>query len=159
MSVNVNERAALAGIDPRARGRPPKQPPADAARQIEDLAADGWSIVGIAWKLGATKKVFYRWMEENESLSEAFQAGRERERHTLHNRLYRAAMEEEGKGSVIAAMFLLKARHGYREGDQGEQANRISVTINMPGALSRDDYLKTVTNDDTELHALSAPIA
>jgi hypothetical protein len=37
-------------------------------------------------------------------------------------------------------MFLLKARHGYREGDQQEQANKVSVTFNLPGAMTAEQY-------------------
>lgn len=49
------------------------------------------------------------------------------------------------KGIVIAAMFLLKARHGYREGDQGETANRVSITFALPGAMKPEQF--TVEND------------
>lgn len=127
-------------------GRPRKPPPADAARHIQSFAADGFSVVGIAEKFGVSCDVFRRWVSDSPQLREALDRGREKERHTLHNRLYRIAVEsDDEKAASIAAMFLLKARHGYKEGDPGEQANRVSVTFYLPGALSREDFMKTVS--------------
>src|SRR5690242_1021292 len=101
------------------RGRPLKMPPANAAERIAALAAKGHSIIGIARGLNTSQDTLYRWMEEDPTLAEALAHGRESERLVLHNVLYRAAR----KGNIVAAMFLLKARHGYREGDQSEVAN------------------------------------
>lgn len=129
-------------------GQPRKEPPADAAHHIRAFAADGFSIVGISEKFGVDRKTLERWLTDFPELREAFDRGREKERHTLHNRLYRIAMEgDDEKAASIAAMFLLKARHGYKEGDPGDQANRVSVTFNLPGALSREDFMKTVIHE------------
>ena len=70
-------------------------------------------------------------------LKAAFDQGRERERHSLHNMLYVQATE---KNNSTAAMFLLKARHGYREGDQNETGNRVQITFALPGAMSMEDF-------------------
>ena len=96
-------------------GRKFKEPPWNAADVIETLAADGWSMLGIARKLGICRDTLRRWIEENPALNEAIQTGREKERWELHNSLFRAATE---RGNVIAAMFLLKARHKYFEYDR-----------------------------------------
>lgn len=140
-------------------GRPRKEPPPDAAQRIEDLTADGRGIVGVAAKLGTTREVLRRWMTDDTTLQEAFDLGRERERYELHKMIHRDAMD--GEKPNVNAMFLLKARHGYREGDQGESGARISVTVNLPGALPRDEYMKTVTNDGnrTEVHTIPAATA
>jgi len=126
-------------------GRPRKQPPPDAALKIHELAAEGRPIVGIASKLGTTREVLNRWMKESPDLKDAFDAGREAERHELHQILLRDA--RDGEKPNINAMFLLKARHGYREGDPGEQPSRVNITFNIPAALSREEYLKTVVKD------------
>lgn len=120
-------------------GRKKKPPPPNIADHVRDLAADGFSIVGIAQRLGTSKDTFSRWLDERPELREAFDQGRETERHALHNLLYRQAVE---KGNATAAMFLLKARHGYREGDQSEQGNRVQITFALPGALSMQDFQK-----------------
>lgn len=118
-------------------GAKPKLPPRDAADQIRALAADGFTIVGVAARLGVSKNTFSGWLERDPALQEAFDSGREQERYSLHNLLYRQAMEQ---GNATAAMFLLKARHGYREGDQSDQAGRVNVTIAMPGAMTLQQF-------------------
>jgi hypothetical protein len=37
-------------------------------------------------------------------------------------------------------MFLLKSRHGYREGDQSETANRVSITFALPSAMKAEEF-------------------
>lgn len=118
-------------------GRKPINPPANAAEQILALASDGFSVIGVAQRMGVGKDTFGRWLDDDPALKEAFDQGREAERHALHNLLYRQAMEH---GNATAAMFLLKARHGYREGDQSEQGNRVNVTIALPGAMTLQQF-------------------
>ena len=118
-------------------GRPRKQPPVNAESTIRELSANGHAIIGIAHQLGTSVDTFKRWLDENAKLKEAFDRGREQERHTLHNMLFKQATE---KGNATAAMFLLKARHGYREGDQNESGNRVSISFTLPGAMSLQDF-------------------
>lgn len=120
----------------RRAGRKPTKPPADARQLIVDLAADGWSIVGIAHRLGVDPKTFNLWLEREPSLQEAIDLGREEERRTLHNVIYRRAVE---KGDATAAIMLLNSRHGYRS-DHGDQPNRVSVTIALPGAMTLQQF-------------------
>lgn len=118
-------------------GRKLKDPPAGAAERIQELAADGFSLRGVAAGLVTSADTLRRWMTEDPELQEAFDRGREVERHALHNLLFKQATE---KGNVAAAMFLLKSRHGYREGDQGDFGNRVNITFNLPAALPLADY-------------------
>lgn len=118
-------------------GRKPLAPPPNAADLIRDIAADGFSIIGVAQRLGVGKDAFNRWLDDYPELRDAFDEGRENERHALHNLLYRQAMEQ---GNATAAMFLLKSRHGYKEGDQSAQGNRVNVTIALPGAMSLQQF-------------------
>ena len=121
----------------KRQGRKPVAPPADAAERICALAADGFSKVGVAASLGVGMDQLTAWMDPEPVLQEAFDQGRETERRTLHNKLYRLAME---KDNASAAMFLLKARHGYREGDQSDQAGRVTVNIALPGAMTLEQF-------------------
>jgi hypothetical protein len=115
-----------------ATGRPPKLPPPDAAQRIRELASEGHTVVGIANMLGTSANVLRRWLNEDPELKEQFELGRERERHALTDMLYRKAMG----GDTIAAMFLLKARHGYKEGEQHDSGGgRVNITFQLPGAL------------------------
>jgi lambda repressor-like predicted transcriptional regulator len=130
----------------KKRGRAPKVPPANAARRIAALAASGHSVIGIARGLGTSPDTLRRWLDEDPALAEALAHGREAERLTLHNALYRAAR----KGNIIAAMFLLKARHGYREGDQGWH---LGVAVNSYVDNSRD-YVITQESQVNDVTAL-----
>ena len=112
--------------------------PVNTADRIRALASDGFSIVGVAASLGVGKDQLSAWMERDPALQEAFDQGRENERRALHNKLYRLAME---KDNAPAAMFLLKARHGYREGDQSDQGGRVNVTIALPGAMALQQFM------------------
>jgi hypothetical protein len=134
-------------------GRAPKVPPANAAGRIAALAATGHSIVGIARALGTSQDTLYRWMEEDTALAEALAHGREAERYTLHNMLYRSAK----KGNIVAAMFLLKARHSYKEGDQSETANKVSINFTLPAAMTPEQF--TVIEHETRTENLPLPAA
>ena len=115
---------------------PKKHPPAQGAAEIRTLAATGFSKRGIASHFGVSFDTLEIWLEESEDMREQFAAGREDERHALHNALYKKAMHGDGP----SAMFLLKSRHGYREGDQSEQGNKVSITFNLPGAMTAEQY-------------------
>jgi hypothetical protein len=88
--------------------------------------------VGIAARLDVHPETLRKWREEFPELQDAYEVGREAERHTLHSLLAKQA----SKGNTTAAIFLLKAAHGYREGDQSDQAGRVNVTIALPGAMT-----------------------
>jgi hypothetical protein len=119
-------------------------PPDGAADDIRLLASTGFSKIGIAEHFGVSLSTLNRWLDDDDALQDAFTFGRDAERYTLHNALYRKACN----GDSVAAMFLLKSRHGYREGDQQDQANKVSITFNLPGAVSADEY-KVINGSDT----------
>ncbi len=120
--------------------RPKKQPPKGVIEKIKQLSAEGHALTGIAERFNIAIPTLSRWFDEHEGIREAFDQGREKERHTLHNTLYVAATQG---GNASAAMFLLKARHGYREGDQGEQANRVSIVFQIPAAMPMASFIES----------------
>lgn len=103
---------------------------------MRDLAADGWSVIGIAFKLGIDRKTFEGWLERDTELKDAMALGREQEHHVLYNMLLRAAVE---KGNITAALAILNARHGWRT-DQSDQGARVNVTIALPGAMTLQQF-------------------
>ncbi|UNU74052.1 hypothetical protein LU293_03940 [Moraxella nasovis] len=123
-----------------------KQPTAQHIKLIEQMTAKGHSIPNIAKACNISKSLFYVWREKFPEVEQALELGREKERQDLHNMLYTQAME---KGNITAAIFLLKARHGYKEYDQTDQANKVAITFNLPApAQNMDDYLKVVSQGD-----------
>jgi hypothetical protein len=140
---------------PQKTGRPKKEPPPGAADKVKELASEGHSTVGIAERFNVSVDTFNRWTDEDPELKFALDKGREKERYTLHNSLYMAATEG---GNASAAMFLLKSRHGYREGDQSEQGNRVSITFALPGAMPLNDF-KVIQNDSPDNSTKQLPAA
>ncbi|WP_263355272.1 helix-turn-helix domain-containing protein [Acidicapsa acidisoli] len=96
-------------------GAPRKHPPAGAAATIEQMAAQGHAIVGIAKHFGVSRETFKRWCDEDEAIQEAFEIGRETERQALHALVVQSAVMN--KPANVNAFFILKSRHGYREND------------------------------------------
>lgn len=107
---------------------------------VEQLAAAGGSMKSIRHALKVSEDVFKRWLADSPDIAEAFDKGREAERVALHQKLYDMAINN-AKGNMVAAMFLLKSRHGYREGEQGDAGSRVNITLNMPAAKPLDQYL------------------
>lgn len=121
-----------------------KAPPKDARDLILGAAAGGANKRGVALALGTSFETFSRWLADDPELQTAFDKGREIERQTLHNVLYKTATEGSGKDKLLAAMFLLKSRHGYREGEQEQQGNRVQITFNLPGAKKPEEFVEEV---------------
>lgn len=124
-------------------GFPPMQPPPNAAVRIAALAAAGHNVVGIARAMNVSEGTLRRWMEESPSVADAFVQGKDAERHMLHSGLVKSAK----RGNIVAAMFLLKSRHGYREGDQSDAANKVSITFALPGAVKPEDFFKVIEHE------------
>lgn len=125
-------------------GRPRKQIPANAEQIIRAAAAEGRGKVGVALALGIDPELLRNWFDERPDLRLAFEAGREDERFALHSKLRRMAED----GHVVAALFLLKAAHGYVEGDRETETNRVTINFALPGALRPDQY--TIDNEPAD---------
>lgn len=133
--------------DKKCEGRPRKLAPLDAANVIRNATAAGASKIGTAMALAVSVDVLNRWLGEDTALAEAFAEGRERERQTLHSVLYTAATKTDpDRDSLIAAMFLLKARHQYQEGQQENQSNRVIINFTLPGPMKPEQF--TIENHD-----------
>lgn len=63
------------------------------------------------------------------------------------------------KGNPIMVMFLLKTRHGYREGEVVQQGNRLNITFNLPGARKLEPVTIETDGTDTRAERLPAPRA
>lgn len=126
-------------------GAPRKNPPANAAVEIERLAAQGFANIGIAMHFKVSKETLKRWLDDYPDLQEAFEQGREVERQRLHAAVFSAAMA--GKGANVNAFFLLKARFGYVEADQK------SVNVNVGVAVAQNVLVVKDHGSDAEWQA------
>lgn len=135
--------------DKLTEGRPRKLAPPDAADVIRKVCATGSNKRGVAMALGCDITVLDRWMDEAPELKQAFDEGREKERQTLHNIVYETAISGSGKDSLLAAFYLLNSKHGYVSGQQESQANRVSVTFNIPAAQPLEQFM-VLENDPTD---------
>src|SRR5690242_12148930 len=94
----------------RPTGRPRKTLPANGLDVIRRLASNGCNEVAIAAALKMDVSAWRRIREEDPEARAAWQEARAIEENKLAGKLFEAAMN----GNVTAAIFLLKARHGYR---------------------------------------------
>lgn len=123
-------------------GRPKKVVPADKLLMIQELAARGVSEKSIAAACGVhDNQVFSRIKREQPEVQEALDRGRAVEHDKLVGVLFDAATKD---GNIVAAMFLLKSRHGYKEGEAMQGQGGVTVNITLPGAMSPDEYAKRV---------------
>jgi transposase len=122
--------------------RPEKQPSPDAAQLITLAAAKYPKMKLVARKAGVSVDTFRRWLKEHRELAEAFEAGKADHEMSLIDTLDRDA--KDGEKPNINAIVLGKVFHGWREGDQGEQPSRINITFNLPGAMTREHFEKSV---------------
>ena len=112
-------------------------PPKAAADIVLKLTSKGCSEVTIAKGLGISRKTWEIWRDEYPEITAAWEEGRGLEHDKLFSVLFNAATEDK---NIVAAMFLLKTRHGYRENADFTVQNKVSVTFEVPGALKPDIY-------------------
>jgi len=122
--------------------RPPKLPPKNAIAIIQELGSRGCSEKSIAYALGTSADTWRRWKEDYPEILEAFEQARAVEHDSLVGVLYDKAMG----GDSIAAMFLLKSRHGYRDGGVTIEDNRnVKIGIMLPQSLNPEQYQQIIS--------------
>jgi len=108
---------------------------------VEELAARGVSVATIARALGFGKDAFRAVRNRQPEVEEALDLGRSREHDKLVALLHRQAEE----GQYVPAMFLLKTRFGYREGEPFEANVNVSVNtggvVVVPQKMSMEEFL------------------
>ncbi|PBS11940.1 hypothetical protein CMZ82_12445 [Lysobacteraceae bacterium NML93-0792] len=100
----------------------------------------------MARRLGVGVATLKQWMDDDDRLRAAYDEGIEEEHQFLI-----AALKKQIDKSPTPAIFLLKTRHGYVEGDRAEQANRVQLTFNIPAAPTREEWLQARVIDPEKL--------
>jgi len=91
--------------------------------------------------------VFYRWLKENPELAEAREAQLGVEEKELIDMLW----EDAKNGSAVAKIFLLKARHHYRDNSPVADQTAVQVNITLPGAVRLAEYKAQIATAHPEL--------
>lgn len=107
---------------------------------IEAMARDGFSMVSIAKALRIDQVTLRQIRRRDPAVQEALDLGLAANERELVNLL----MQQARDGQVVPAIFLLKAKHGFREGEHREPPVP-NITINLPGAMKPEDYMKSIT--------------
>lgn len=124
-----NLPARLVPPEPGAGGRSHWRVTPLGLALVEELAGRGVHVATIARALGMSKDAFRSCRDRQPEVDDAYHAGLAREHDALVGNLRTAADE----GNIVANIFLLKARHQYREGEALE-AN-LNVSLNTGGVL------------------------
>ena len=77
---------------------------------IEQLASDGVSLGSIAKILGIGERSFSRLRKDHDEIAEAVEVGRSE----LETEMVGVLTSAARKGSIVAAMFILKSVRGYK---------------------------------------------
>jgi len=128
----------------RPTGRPKRQPPANAIEIIKSIASRGCSEKTICATFGLSWETWVRWREEFPEIKEAYDQARAVEHDSLVGVLFDKAL----KGDIVAAMFLLKCRHNYRDGGITIEDNRnVKIGIMLPQSLNADQYQQIINSN------------
>lgn len=114
------------------------KPPRGTPAKVSEWAATGASMRVCARRLGVSEKVFREWIEHHRAVREAWEEGIAAEHAFLYGRLMKLAAD----GNPTAAIFLLKARHGYRENAPVESPSRLNIQITLPAAAPKDEWVQ-----------------
>ncbi len=102
----------------------------------------------IARALGTTVKTLKRILDDDPELADAVEAAREAEEAELRDCLMRNAKA----GSDVAALFLLKSRHGYRDRDEGKgvQVGEGGGVLLVPAQVPLDEWSAAVARQQAQ---------
>lgn len=115
---------------------------------VRFYADGGLGLATICERIGMTREQFSKAMRRQPEVAEILAQGKANEEFELKECLMNMAR----RGNVVAAIFMLKARHGWNDREQqGEVVNqKLQIVINAP--LSPEDYKKLQENNITPLH-------
>jgi hypothetical protein len=99
----------------------------DQRRAVSQALLDHYPRNQVAKALGVSVKTLRRLIDEDPELADAADAAREQEEADLRDALMASAL----KGDTVAALFLLKSRHGYVDRPDG----RLKVESGGHGVL------------------------
>ncbi len=109
-------------------------------QMVEELAARGCHVTTIAAALGMSRDGWMSCRKRQPEVEEAYQRGVARECDALVGNLRVLA----DKGNIVANLFLLKTKHGFREGDNPQVQVNVdnSGVLLVPNKMSMQEFLE-----------------
>jgi hypothetical protein len=110
---------------------------------VERLAREGLADMSIAAALRMDRETFRQLRGRQPDVEEALARGRSGLEDELTDLLLQRARDPKHPGCVVAAIYLTKARCGWREGDMAPGSQVVhaeNVQINMPAALTDEQF-------------------
>lgn len=119
--------ARLVPPEPGRTGRSHWRVEPEGLLVVQELAGRGCHVTTIASVLGMSIDAFRDCRKRQPEVDDAYQRGLAKEHDQLVGNLRTLA----DAGNVVANLFLLKARHGYREGENAQ----VQVNVDTGGVL------------------------
>ena len=142
LSTDDELPARLVAPGPGGQGRTSWEVTPRGLEIVEELAGRGCHVGTIARVLGMHSATFREVRKRDTNVEEAYQRGLAREHDALVGNLREAADE----GHVVANIFLLKARHAYREGETPETNVNVSMNtggvVVLPHRMTMEEFLE-----------------
>jgi hypothetical protein len=123
-----------------------REPSPDDIALIEEMAAEGHGQYGICKAIPITYPVWQRWLKDYPEVKEAWRRGLSKEEHFLVSKL-----REQAEKQAVPAIFLLKAKHGYVEGQAPQTDQRVQIAVTLPAALPAEQYKPGITVNTTAI--------
>ena len=148
MSANSQEEVrreipgAVERVGPRGRTR---RIAAKGLAVVERMAREGHAYVAIAKALRMHEQTFRRCRKDQPEVQRALDLGLAANEYELTDIL----MQQAREGNIVACLFLLKCRHGWREGDAPDQ--RPNIVINLPDSHTPERYLELLNRGSGSL--------
>jgi hypothetical protein len=124
--------------DASSPGAPRATATEDGCQAIMLLASEGADQWTMAHKLGIGRSTLQKWIKEDERVEAALAIGKAQLADECTHLLLTAAR----KGNIVAAIYLTKARLGWREGDAPDV--KPNIIINLPDAHTPEAYLRMI---------------
>lgn len=115
-------------------GAPRKNPPKDAAADIERLAGKGHSTVGVGKFFNVARTTVMRWFEDEPGLEEAYERGRDSYRQELEEKII--ALTIAGK-QCAGLIYLMKAKFKFYDVPSSNTQVDVAVAVATPVLVVR----------------------
>jgi hypothetical protein len=83
--------------------------------RVKKLAASGFTVAQIAQAHGVGRRLLFKRMAEDPELKAAIDEGSDINLDQIEETLYQIAKDQEHRGCVTAAIFIMKTKRGWRE--------------------------------------------